>query len=411
VVRALRHKAGIAERLFGRFALYRRGRKIFLDVTGDPEKLLNLSVRFSALCILISLLLSRNLWFQDKRAMLPTPLFDWAAALPDINGLLYAVLFGINALLLVAPKYRRAGFATIPVYVYLVLQDEIRWQFYLYMQFFNLLAAALPPRKVKDTHLDPLRFMLIGVYFWAGLFKINPHFVNDLFPWFVSPWFPFTRAAQVIGIFVPFIELGIGICLLLPKARPLGQLFATSMLIVVMLSLGPTGMNGAQFVWPANFYMDFLAILLFMDTKRALVTPARLKKPAALAAILLFILLPALGMGNLLGHHQTFKLFCCRFHTQLSGMKGGLDDFLPPDMESLNVSGYPVFPSSRPYVPGISGLCRYLPNPEKITLEVLQDPVPFWSGEVELLKYKGICTGDPQLISAQKVYAVHLPSR
>src|SRR6185369_8591321 len=94
------------------------------------------------------LILSQNMWFQDSRMLLPTPLFGWAAQLPGgFNEVLYWMLMALNAALVMAPEYRVIGLATLPIYVFFVLQDEVRWQFYLYMQFFNLLAAGALPRK------------------------------------------------------------------------------------------------------------------------------------------------------------------------------------------------------------------------------------------------------------------------
>ena len=404
-MRALHKKLQTAERAFSRLPAVRACRDILGRTARDPEKVLQFSVRASALCIIISLVISQNMWFQDHRVLLPTPLFAWAAALPDgLNGLFYWALLGINGFLLIAPQYRRAGLAAIPIYVFLVLQDAVRWQFYLYMQFFNLLAAGMAPRKVTEAHLDPMRYMLIGVYFWSGVYKLNPYFIKTLFPWFVSAWFPFADVARVIGVGVPFLEAGIAVFLLAPRTRPLGQLLATGMLIVVMLSLGPTGLNRDNFVWPANFYMDALAILLFMDRRRLLWKPAQLKAPASALALLLFVASPGLGITNTLGHHQSFKLFCCLHHTHMAGTDAQLNDRLVADTGlrlRLNITVYPVWQTAAPYVSGVTGVCPYLSHPENAKMEVFDDAFPFWSDRAEKLVYGDICSGHPRLLSRE----------
>lgn len=390
-----------------KLSLPRRMIDAISEVAADPWQVMQLSIRLSAFCIMFSLVISHGWWFQENRLLRPSPLFAWAEAIPDsVNALLYGVLLLGCAVLLAMPGKRRIGFILVPVYALLVLQDQVRWQFYLYIHFFNLLVAAVAPSTVKDKHLDALRYMVIGVYLWAGIYKMNPFFMNTGFPWFVSAWFPYTALAKIIGIAVPFIEAGIGILLLIPKTRWIGQLLATVMLAVVLLSLGPYGHNEWGYIWPINVYLDVIVIFLFMDRKRSLWGKTAFRNAMPAAAIFLFVLLPALGATNYLGHHPSFKLFCCTYRAVVvneNGQQVTEKDLkpIPPHLATaLHISLYPVFQPD--YLVAPKGICPFLLKPEAARLKIVEDPVPFWSDEAEESLYD-ICSEKPRLVARKRI--------
>ena len=278
--------------------------KYLLALVADPQRVMNVVVRLTAFCVFVSLLLTHDLWFMDGRLYAPAPVL---ARLPaSLNIFLYGLMLAVCGLLCVRPQLRRWGALVAPAFIYFVLQDQLRGQFYLYMYVFALMACAAVPKRVEGKHLDAVRLMLAGVYIWAGIYKLNAIFITQVFPWFVAPFFPFPEAAKVIGFAVPFLESAVGLLLFFPRWRWLSQILAFSMLSVVLLSIGPLGHNQALPVWPTNVYMDALVILLFIGNHRALAY-----KPALnIAAIALFIALPALGFIKQMGPHPTFQLYC-----------------------------------------------------------------------------------------------------
>src|SRR4051812_15494989 len=53
----------------------------------DPWKMLRLSLRVSTLCFALALILSHDMWFQDNRLYLPSPVLSLAADAPHwLNG-------------------------------------------------------------------------------------------------------------------------------------------------------------------------------------------------------------------------------------------------------------------------------------------------------------------------------------
>jgi hypothetical protein len=364
--------------------------KHLLALVADPDRVMNVVVRLTAFCVLLSLLLTHDLWFMEGRLYAPAPVMAGLPSSPNI--FLYGLMLGVCGLLCVLPQQRRWGLLVAPAFIYFVLQDQLRGQFYLYMYVFALVACACVPKRVEDKHFDAVRLMLAGVYIWAGVYKLNAIFITQVFPWFVAPFFPFPEAAKVIGFAVPFLEALVGVLLFFPAWRWLAQILAFSMLTVVLLSIGPLGHNQALPVWPTNVYMDALVIFLFIGNRRRLTY----NSPTNIAAIALFIALPALGFFRQMGPHPTFQLYCgCVPLAQVEFAKGEDFAFLPDTLAALaaedgileasdityrlfNVSGCNFSPSHVPYREGLRGLCPYLKKPQQTKLRV-RDPAGFTS--------------------------------
>ncbi|MCC7038273.1 MAG: hypothetical protein IT560_13355 [Alphaproteobacteria bacterium] len=356
--------------------------KYLLALVADPQRVMNVVVRLTAFCVFVSLLLTHDLWFMEGRLYAPAPVV--AGLPPSVNIFLYGLMLAVCGLLCVLPEQRRWGALVAPAFIYFVLQDQLRGQFYLYMYVFALVACAAAPKRVEDKHLDAVRLMLAGVYIWAGVYKLNAIFITQVFPWFVAPFFPFPEAAKVIGFAVPFLESAVGLLLFFPRWRWLSQILAFCMLTVVLQSIGPLGHNQALPVWPANVYMDALVIFLFIGNRRALVY----KPPLHIAAAALFIALPALGCVKQMGPHPTFQLYCgCVPLAQVEFARGEDFGFLPETLATLaaadgsleasdityrlfNVSGCNFSPSHVPYQEGLRGFCPHLKKPQQTKLRV-----------------------------------------
>lgn len=176
----------------------------------------------------------------------------------------------------------------------LVIGDLNRLRPWLY-EFSLLLSTLLLVDTNKPIPL-PLPFLVIlsGTYFWGGIHKLNNYFIQEIFPWFISP---ITRGnlapsiETVLALFVVAIEVSIGILLLKKKTRLLGALLATAthLFIVTVLPIGHH--------WGYVIFFWNLALLgiVWVSTRS---TFARKSTLALMAAITLAWILPA---GNLFG--------------------------------------------------------------------------------------------------------------
>jgi len=177
------------------------------------------------------------------------------------------------------------------------------------------------------------------------------------------------------------------------------------MLVTVLLSIGPLGHNQAMTVWPTNVYLDCLAVFLFMH-RRPLFGRDSLRQPLAALGIVLFMLLPALGMAERLGPHPAFKLYCCLHMGELRLAPGEDISFLPPRLEekaakdgrlpsslitfdSFEVCSGTFLPGDRAYLDAMKGFCPHLKKPAEARIRIIE-ATHFWSDAVTVREY-GAC--------------------
>ncbi len=350
--------------------------------TFTPEAVTRLCIRLSAFCFLVTVPITWRLWFNERKFLLVAPIIPGAEDIPDsVNLVLILSIMAVCAVLVVAPRFRKLGFYLPVAFLALVVQDELRWQPFFYMYTFTLLALALLPKKFSDEDLNPLRFMTLGIYFWAGIYKINTIFARRVFPWFVEEWVTDPQATLLFGILTPFFEAAIGVLMLFPSTRKFAVTMASVMLAVVLLSLGPIGHNWAPAIWPWNVMIDALAISLFWNYKGTLFDIALLKHKLSAVAIFLFIALPTLGFWEYWGNLPSFKLYCgCTPEVEIHFSKRENVAFLPPELRQFvdtenrlplirmtstlfQVAHTSAMPLSTMHSVSTRGLCPYLKYP------------------------------------------------
>jgi hypothetical protein len=371
----------------------------FKKFTFTPDILVPLCIRISALCIVVTVLLSWPLWFQERVLYDPAPIVPLAALAPGwLNVWLVYIVLTVCCAVFFLPQLRRLCFIPPAIFLFWVAQDELRWQPFLYMYMFGLLAGGAAAAQPTDRDLDPLRYMVVGVYFWAGFYKLNMAFVEGVFPGFVGPFIPFNMAISIAPL-VPVMELGTGLMLLIPRLRQYGVLSASFMIVTVLAALGPLGHNWKIIVWPWNVFLYALATVLFWDYKGSLTVPEAWKKRASMLALLLFAALPSLGMIDAWGALPSFKLYCgCTPYARVTFGKQEDLTFLPVAVRDqvdennsvdtfditvplFNVTPASAMPHSDMNLRALQGLCPRLKQPKDATLNVTTLK-HFWSAEL-----------------------------
>ena len=282
-------------------------------MTISDDHRLKFSTILACVGLILTILLSSHLWLPDRFFAL-TPILSDLMKLPSFVS--YSLVFILLGSLTLSIKNQSIWFIlpSLVCLLILVLQDISRFQPFVYMYAYMLCAAAYVSFRGRlEDSINALRIMVIGIYFWAGVQKINHSFYTYLFPWFIEPIVPREVLDQpfvfYLILLVPFFEMFIGLFLLSPITRKIGLFMALAMLVLVLVCLGPSGHNWNNIVLPWNIALYVLDIILFRNSK---VTAPQLLKPKSLihsSAILLFLFLPLLSFFGKWHAFPSFQLY------------------------------------------------------------------------------------------------------
>lgn len=227
--------------------------------------------------ILSSVLLSLNLW-AGQRWFPKAPLFN------ELSGLIAPYDYANLAVLIILLIISFMSQSRVPILLlvlfnlYLCIDDQNRLQPWFY-NYTLILAVLLFFRNRVDepnnftTVFISLQILVALIYIFSGLQKINSFFVEDTFKWLISPLESVFSERQMtlfykLGKAVPYIELLIGLGLLIKPARYLVLPMVITMHVFILLMLGPTGASFNYVVWPWNIVMIILNLLLFANVKQ-----------------------------------------------------------------------------------------------------------------------------------------------
>ena len=266
--------------------------------------------------LLAGMALSLPLWLSRRHFPL-VPCFDW---LPSFPAPWDAVVLGLAVLPLFPAlwreKWARLAWVSLGAFLLLALQDQVRWQPWVYQYFLALAVWFSLNRRQPDAHAALQRLMIVAVYLWSGLHKLGPGFRHLHDQAFATPLrgkFPafLVEALAWIGPLVPWIEIALAIGLLVPifrKASVAGILLMHGYIVwslVWVLALPNT------VVLPWNVCMMALVPLLFWR-KHRVVWPSLATRPARpLTAPLAFLLAvaPVLSEWEKWDRYLAFHLY------------------------------------------------------------------------------------------------------
>jgi len=240
----------------------------YLSGLGDRLFWTRLTVAFG---FLAGVLLSTHLWLSARNYPL-VPVVRWLPHIPSPLG--YFCLACLIVLLVLVGVDYKPGKCIVALLVLLAVLgffDQCRWQPWAYQ--YSLMLVALGFFYWKGGHiqdeeaaLNMCRLILVCIYFFSGLQKINPNFAARVFPLLSGGGGTTASPLQALAIFPPFVEAAIGLGLLTRRLRKLSVVAATAMHGFILLTIGPFGLNLNTVVWPWNVAMVVLLFLLFWDT-------------------------------------------------------------------------------------------------------------------------------------------------
>ena len=232
----------------------------------------------AASAALVGMLCSPRLWLSSDRLFPPTPLW---AGLPQPP-------FPLDYLLLIATVVSLIGTATssrprrwikafLALLGMLLIFDQIRWQPWMVLYAVLLGAFLFTPRKetaepaAQTQVLDLCRLYLICMYLFAGLQKFRYSFAVLV----ASMLSPLLQRFQIsiewltaentvpMALSMAAAECTSGVLLAFQKTRRWAVYFLISMHVLLVLWLGPLGVDLNQVVWPWNIAMVVFLLLLF----------------------------------------------------------------------------------------------------------------------------------------------------
>jgi hypothetical protein len=351
-----------------------------------------------ALATLCGFALSRRLWLSAGRTFPTVPVFDFLPAVPAPFDLVW--LAALAALLLAAAasaRPRRYLFASLALAAGLALWDETRWQpwFYQYLFMMLLLAAAPAGEGGEEAALRACGLLVAGLYFWAGVQKLNPRFFAEVVPSLAAElpaaW---ARLATPLAVLVPLTEVCAGLLLLTRRWRRVGVALALATHACVLLLFFPSRRN--KVVWPWNAAMAAFVLILFRGGAGGLKAflPRRALSPQA-AAVLFFWLMPLLSLFGLWERYLSGALYSGNTAGAVLRLSGRVAEVLPPQVRAklrpdagggatldINHWSYtelkvPAYPSARVFRGAAARLCESAERPDDVLLSITEAPRAF----------------------------------
>lgn len=259
--------------------------------------------------LLCSVALCYNLWCGQR----------WFPKAPLIEGLnlstppydyINVIVLGILCIISLLYDHKWSTILLLLFAAYLVCDDQNRLQPWFYNYLVILLVLLFYRKRVDDpnnyiTVFISLQLMVALIYIYSGVQKLNPFFVGDTFTWFIEPLKNYVSGRQLenlgkLGFLVPYVEIGIGLCLLIKPFRFIALPMAVLMHVFILCMLGPLGRSYNYVVWPWNIVMILLCLLLYSGntSERFFSFTWLLRSGGFYVVLVLMLIMPFLSLGN-----------------------------------------------------------------------------------------------------------------
>jgi hypothetical protein len=143
--------------------------------------------------------------------------------------------------------------------------DQNRWQPWEY-QFIFMMAGMAFYANEKNVSRS-WQVIIASLYFFSGLSKCNSAFIHDIWQnLLLGQWLGISSSDPWIlrfGYVLPLVEMAAGVGLLFLRTRKPAVFLLAGMHVLVLLVLGPTGLQVNQVIWPWNILLPVLLFLLF----------------------------------------------------------------------------------------------------------------------------------------------------
>ncbi len=350
-------------------------------------------------CLLLQMLISYPLWIGANRYYPKISVIDDISLVfvDSIGYLLFSMALICLLIFIIGKVNKYFIFLFFLVLALFVLNDINRLQVWMYQLSVVLFVLFYSTSDSKKSTIIALRIIMIGIYFWSGIQKINIYYVEDIFPWFVEPYGlkSFVDSNPLIAYVTALIETLIGLGLVFRKTSRIASILAISMHLLILIVLSPLGHNWNHVVWPWNVCLIALVYYLFYKNKEvvSIISLTNFRSFSFTPFIvLLFGIMPIFNFFGFWDEQLSFKMYSgmspegvIYFNQTEEGCiplfledhfidishnskttRIVLDDWI---IEELYV---PPYKSRKRIVQAAQKLCRCFENPELAGLELLE---------------------------------------
>lgn len=297
---------------------------IALAEASTPDQLrrrLNVLTTVVSVAFLVGIGLSAKLWISDRAFPLVPVLTFLLTLLRPVNVVLLAVAV---ALLGVIPfrKSKWIFLALIVTLVFLVAEDQMRLQPWVYFYALIFLPFAFTSHNknydANNNVVRCLQLLFVACYFWSGVQKLHPDFLDNTFADILKQLFRITDSTPYkrLGYSIPVFEILTGLSLLFVRTRKVGIALATISHLFILVYLSPLGANANYVVYPWNVAMILCVFLLFFkNTNTIFVFPASTKARLMQAGFVMLVwVMPVLNFAGRWDHYLSFSLYADRIN-------------------------------------------------------------------------------------------------
>jgi hypothetical protein len=315
-----------------------------------PQRMMFLRITL-IISLVISLLLSFNLWGATRD--FPTaPLVNRDSVPLSLDFVLAGLVILCWIASTVLNKQRLFIFLALVISIVLVLFDVNRLQPWFY--FYNIMLAVFLfyNGRVDDSNKYTSYFIILqivfaSVYFFCGLSQLNTSFVESEFPAIIAPLRNMLSERQFLfftkmGLIVPYMQMFIGIGLIISGIRYLAITLALSMHFVLLIFLFPSANSSNYALWFSNLSFMLMLLLMFSGkTKQRYFSPTFLLQiPYFYLVACLFIVLPFFNNSGLWPDYLSSNFKSGNNKSAQISMSQNVADRLPNDLKKYCVPKY-----------------------------------------------------------------------
>lgn len=235
----------------------------------SEQQQVNRLIKTIALFWCITKIWSYKTWVTDRLYPVIPPV-DFLKYVPDF---MHVFLFGFSVVALLALLFVKVSrLLLILLFLSELLScslDTVRWQPWEYMYLCFLLIVIINFRKPK--HIIMLgHLFLVSVYFFSGLHKLSRGFLSSIWMNMVLTDF-FGLSMEVIlkyklyfiGLLIPLAEILLAVLLFTSKSKRKISYLLILIHIVILIFIGPFGIQYNSVVWPWNLAMISILVIIY----------------------------------------------------------------------------------------------------------------------------------------------------